>query len=82
MTTEEARAKCHLFETLRDEGKTDNEIWTTIFEGLSNDEIMQVCDMAMQMLKEEVAQALAEGNDRRLLWAIFSEFIVAEKTNE
>jgi len=78
VTTEEARAKCHLFETLRDEGKTDNEIWTTIFEGLSNDEIMQVCDVALVILKEEVQKAVDEGNSRRLIWAIFSEFIVAE----
>lgn len=76
MTPGEARDKCILFSALKQEGASDDEIWEAVFDGLTNDEILEVHQSGIDMIREEIQEALAEGVSPRMLWAIFTEHIV------
>jgi len=76
MTTEEARAKIALFDAMKRDGFSDDEIWTEVLEGLTNDEILEVAQAAMDSLLESVRDALADGENPRMLHHILMEHIV------
>jgi len=75
MTTEETRRLITIFDEAKKRGLSDDEIWDLCFSDLTNQEMLQVIEMAWIILKEKISEAVAEGDDPRLLWHIFKEFM-------
>jgi len=75
VTKEEALQYCLAFDILKKSGRSDAEVYAILFEALTEEEMIQVIDMAWSILKERLGEALDAGGDPQMLWHIFREFI-------